>query len=60
MKRAQAAHRFEAMWRGVLAAVVGSGMLMVTLMFETLAAVGWHEVLVTVPVDKPRSAHINY
>ena len=31
MKRAQAAHRFEAMWQGVLAAVIGSGVLYVTL-----------------------------
>jgi hypothetical protein len=46
MKRAQAAHRFEAMWQGVLAAVVGSGVLMVALTFKTLAAVGWHEVLI--------------
>lgn len=48
MKRAQAAHRFEAMWQGVLAAVIGSGVLYVTLMFKALAAVGWHEVLVAV------------
>jgi hypothetical protein len=48
MKRAQVAHRFEAMWQGVLAAVVGSGVLMVALRFKTLAAIGWHQVLIPV------------
>jgi hypothetical protein len=48
MKRAQVAHRFEAMWRGVLAAVVGSGVLMLAVRFKTLAAIGWHQVLIPV------------
>ena len=48
MKRAQAAHRFEAMWQGVLAAVVGAGVLFVAMTFKLLVAVGWHEVLVGV------------
>jgi hypothetical protein len=48
MKRAQAAHRFEAMWQGMLAAILGSGVLMVALTFKLLAAVGWHQVLLAV------------
>jgi hypothetical protein len=48
MKRAQAAHRFEAMWQGVLAAVVGLGVLLVAIGFELLAALGWHQVLLAV------------
>jgi hypothetical protein len=35
-------------WQGVLAAVVVSGLLMLAMMLETLAAVGWHQVLITV------------
>ena len=48
MKRAQAAHRFEAMWQGALAAILVSGVLMVAMTFKILAAIGWHQVLVTV------------
>jgi hypothetical protein len=48
MKRAQVAHRYEAMWQGVLAAVLGSGVLMVAMRFERLAASGWHQMLIPV------------
>jgi len=48
MKRAQAAHGYEAMWQGLLAAVLGSGVLMVAMRFERLAAMGWHQVLIPV------------
>lgn len=38
MKRAQAAHRFEALWQGVLAAIVGIGVLMVAVVVALMAA----------------------
>jgi hypothetical protein len=49
MKRAQAAHSYEAMWQGVLAAVLGSGVLMVAIRFERLAGSGWQQVLIGPP-----------
>jgi hypothetical protein len=49
MKRAQAAHRFEAVWQGVLAAILGSGVLMVAIRFERLAGSDWEQVLTGPP-----------
>jgi hypothetical protein len=46
--RAQAAHRYEAMWQGLLAAVLGCGVLLTAIRFERLAASGWHQVVIPV------------
>lgn len=52
MKRAQAAHRFEAMWQGVGVAAVGIGVLALAITFPSLAAGGlsgrWHLLLIAV------------
>jgi hypothetical protein len=50
MKRAQTAHRQEAMWQGVGGAVLGFGMLFVAIGFAWVAATGlsgrWHFFLI--------------
>lgn len=49
MKRAQAAHRYEAMCQGVLAAVVGMGVLVVAIAYVPLQWPGqWHLLLIDV------------